>query len=155
MFNKRCFCRGSGFVSLFQMLKNGQEVEKIKSIYSEENLSVYYSAKEKVKMAIATAFGLDEDLLHLTQPTFFSRLTGQKAKSAHDEYWHSHIDSNQYPHFDYTALVYLNNHRKWGHISVTLGSFHQRQMIVWKPLFMPTIFQRRKHQGVKLKSILR
>ena len=29
-------------------------------------------------------------------------------QTMHDEYWHEHIDANQYPGFEYTALVYLN-----------------------------------------------
>jgi len=57
-------------------------------------------------MAIATAFGVDEDLLGLASPTFFSRITGNPAKTPHDEYWHSHIDSNQYPSFDYTGFQF-------------------------------------------------
>jgi len=83
----------------------------MKAVYSDDNLATYYAVKEKVKTAIAVAFGVDGDMLSLARPTFFSRLTGKEAKTQHDEYWHSHIDSNQYPSFDYTALVYLNNHR--------------------------------------------
>lgn len=30
-------------------------------------------------------------------------------QTPHDEYWHNHIDMNQYPNFEYTALVYLND----------------------------------------------
>jgi len=110
--------RGGAFVSLFQLRKNALESgdiatsSAIESVYSDDNLATYYSAKEKVKVAIAAAFGINEELLHLTQPTFFSRLTAKAAKTAHDEYWHSHVDSNQYPTFDYTALIYLNDYGK-------------------------------------------
>ena len=106
--------RGENFGSLFKIRENAQSsgdadsVAKIESIYSEENLSTYYAAKEKVKMAIATAFELDEELLGLASPTFFSRITGKDAKTPHDEYWHSHIDSNQYPSFDYTGKFTKN-----------------------------------------------
>ncbi len=27
----------------------------------------------------------------------------------HDEYWHEHVDADQYPGFEYTALIYLND----------------------------------------------
>ena len=46
--------------------------------------------------------------LHLTAPTFFSRIAGDKApKTSHDEYWHAHVDLEQYGSFVFTSLLYL------------------------------------------------
>ena len=107
----------NNFVSLFAIrekaLKDGDEelVEKIENIYSKENLDAYSSARKKVQAAIGQNFGIDSSLLHLAQPTFFSRLTSDEAKTPHDEYWHQHVDTNQYQTFDYTALIYLNHQR--------------------------------------------
>ncbi len=61
------------------------------------NSSVYTlflsrNVKENVKMAIADHFGLDASTLHLTHPTFFSRLDSKPARTMHDEYWHIHVD---------------------------------------------------------------
>ena len=44
----------------------------------------------------------------LFQNSFF-RLTDAEPVTPHDEYWHKHIDTNQYETFDYTALIYLND----------------------------------------------
>lgn len=49
--------------------------------------------------------------LRLTGPTFFSRIRGGvPAVTPHDEYWHEHVDKQQYGSFVYTTLVYLNDH---------------------------------------------
>ena len=45
----------------------------VERLYSNDNLGVYYSAKEKVATAIETAFGLEDDVLSLASPTFFSQ----------------------------------------------------------------------------------
>lgn len=66
--------------------------------------------RDKVKLAIASHFGLDADNLYLTHPTFFSRITNAEAKTPHDEYWHLHVDKETYPTFHYTSLLYLTDH---------------------------------------------
>jgi hypothetical protein len=48
--------------------------------------------KENVKKAIADHFALDPTSLHLTHPTFFSRIDSKTARTMHDEYWHVHVD---------------------------------------------------------------
>ena len=41
--------------------------------------------------------------------TFFSHINSSKvAKNIHDEYWHRHIDAEQYGTFAYTTLLYLS-----------------------------------------------
>lgn len=45
----------------------------VERLYSKDNLGVYYSAKTKVATAIETAFGLEDDVLSLAAPTFFSQ----------------------------------------------------------------------------------
>jgi len=110
---------GEKFQSLFQLreasVKNDNNDNfriMVERLYSKDNLGVYYSAKTKVATAIETAFGLEDDVLSLAAPTFFSQLSREPAKTENDEYWHSHIDSKQYPSFDYTALVYLNDYEE-------------------------------------------
>lgn len=46
----------------------------------------------KLKENIAKNFLIDESVLHLTRPTFFSKISNITAKTVHDEYWHSHVD---------------------------------------------------------------
>jgi hypothetical protein len=66
--------------SLFQLrqasLKNDNNDNfriMVERLYSKDNLGVYYSAKVKVATAIETAFGLEDDVLSLASPTFFSQ----------------------------------------------------------------------------------
>ena len=41
--------------------------------------------------------------------SFFSHINSSKtAETLHDEYWHSHIDTEQYGTFAYTSILYLN-----------------------------------------------
>ena len=48
--------------------------------------------RQKVQLAVAQAFGISASALHLTKPTFFSRINSTAARTAHDEYWHAHVD---------------------------------------------------------------
>ena len=70
---------GEKFVSLFAVRTQAQEMgdletlKKIENLYSDENLSTYTSARKKVQKSIGEMFGIDPNLLHLAQPTIFSR----------------------------------------------------------------------------------
>lgn len=48
--------------------------------------------RQKVQLTIAQAFGISVSSLYLTKPTFFSRINSTEARTAHDEYWHAHVD---------------------------------------------------------------
>lgn len=54
--------------------------------------ALYRDIRQKVQLTIAEAFGISASLLHLTKPTFFSRINSTEAQTAHDEYWHAHVD---------------------------------------------------------------
>ncbi|KAG1677415.1 2-oxoglutarate and iron-dependent oxygenase domain-containing protein 3 [Nymphon striatum] len=95
--------RGENFVNIYK-LKSG------KSIFSSEDLKVYSAVKNKIKQKIAEEFNLVPSHLYLTHPTFFSEITSKEAKSSHDEYWHIHVDKEQYKLFHYTSLLYLNDY---------------------------------------------
>ena len=73
-------------------------------------LSAYLQLTARVRLLIAETLQLPASSLFLTRPSFFSRIEGGKeAVSANDEYWHSHVDREQYGSFDITALLYLSN----------------------------------------------
>lgn len=62
--------------------------------------------------------------------SFFSHINSSKtAQTVHDEYWHSHIDTEQYGTFAYTSILYLNTQGQeprddsWGLVSMVLGCF--------------------------------
>jgi len=80
------------------------------------NLSLFFERSEielldriqnEIRQTIKSEFNLEK--LYLTSPTFFSRITGgKKAITPNDEYWHVHVDKEQYGSFEYTGLLYLS-----------------------------------------------
>lgn len=98
---------GKHFVNLYRYFG-----DKIKTIFSEEDLQLYRDVRRKVQLTIAGAFGIRASALSLTKPTFFSRINSSEALTAHDEYWHAHVDKVTYGSFDYTSLLYLSDYQE-------------------------------------------
>ncbi|XP_032097062.1 2-oxoglutarate and iron-dependent oxygenase domain-containing protein 3 [Sapajus apella] len=96
---------GKHFVNLYRYFG-----DKIQNIFSEEDFQLYREVRRKVQLTIAEAFGISAASLHLTKPTFFSRINSTEARTAHDEYWHAHVDKVTYGSFDYTSLLYLSDY---------------------------------------------
>ncbi|XP_007957983.1 2-oxoglutarate and iron-dependent oxygenase domain-containing protein 3 [Orycteropus afer afer] len=96
---------GKHFVNLYRYFG-----DKIRTVFSEEDFQVYRDVRQKVQLTIAEAFGISVSSLYLTKPTFFSRINSTEAQTAHDEYWHAHVDKVTYGSFDYTSLLYLSNY---------------------------------------------
>ncbi|KAM7068185.1 2-oxoglutarate and iron-dependent oxygenase domain-containing protein 3 isoform 1-T1 [Molossus nigricans] len=96
---------GKHFVNLYRYFG-----DKIENIFSEEDFQLYRDVRHKVQLAIAQAFGISASSLYLTKPTFFSRINSTEARTAHDEYWHAHVDKVTYGSFDYTSLLYLSDY---------------------------------------------
>lgn len=70
------------------------------------------SIQKRIAHTIAENFEVPIDALHLTSPTFFSRITPAPAQTLHDEYWHPHVDKQTYESFHYTSLLYLSGYKK-------------------------------------------
>ncbi|KAM5272701.1 2-oxoglutarate and iron-dependent oxygenase domain-containing protein 3 [Ctenodactylus gundi] len=96
---------GKHFVNLYRYFG-----DKVQNIFSEEDFRLYRAVRRKVQHAIAEAFGVSVSSLYLTKPTFFSRINSTAAQTAHDEYWHAHVDKVTYGSFDYTSLLYLSDY---------------------------------------------
>ncbi|XP_058140942.1 2-oxoglutarate and iron-dependent oxygenase domain-containing protein 3 isoform X1 [Dasypus novemcinctus] len=96
---------GKHFVNLYRYFG-----DKIHTVFSEEDLRLYRDVRRKVQLTIAEAFGVSPSSLYLTKPTFFSRINSTGARTAHDEYWHAHVDKVTYGSFDYTSLLYLSDY---------------------------------------------
>ncbi|XP_055971434.1 2-oxoglutarate and iron-dependent oxygenase domain-containing protein 3 isoform X2 [Sorex fumeus] len=96
---------GKHFVNLYRYFG-----DQIQNIFSEEDFQLYRDVRRRVQLAIAEAFGISASALHLTKPTFFSRINSTGAQTAHDEYWHAHVDKVTYGSFDYTSLLYLSDY---------------------------------------------
>ena len=80
--------------------------------FDGEEYALYKSTIQSIRARIMMEFGLEE--LYFTAPTFVTREVGNEShwrpKSMHDEYWHPHVDKNNTAHYDYSGLLYLNEH---------------------------------------------
>lgn len=90
------------FVNLTQLMEFKQ------ANFTQAQLQAYQDVRQILREQLSQLFGLStEGLMH--DMTFFSQINAsKKAKTMHDEYWHSHIDTEQYGTFAYTTLLYLN-----------------------------------------------
>ncbi|XP_066921377.1 2-oxoglutarate and iron-dependent oxygenase domain-containing protein 3-like [Clytia hemisphaerica] len=80
------------------------------SVFNKSDFEVYSKIRNKIQETIADEFNVDKKVLHLTKPTFFSRLDNKSASTQHDEYWHEHVDRVTYGTFYYTSLLYLSDY---------------------------------------------
>lgn len=102
----------SGALSKGKVFQNIFKRPEATTIFTAQNLLTYQIVKAKILQAIQERFDLTRQHVHLTYPTFFSRLTNVTSQTVHDEYWHQHIDKDEYPSFHYTTLLYLNDFGK-------------------------------------------
>ncbi|XP_051926715.1 urotensin-2 receptor 2 [Hippocampus zosterae] len=96
---------GPQFVNIYRYFG-----EQIQDVFTQEDFLLYRDVRKRIQTVIAETFGLDQTLMYLTKPTFFSRINSTIAKTQHDEYWHPHIDKVTYGSFDYTSLLYLSDY---------------------------------------------
>ena len=92
------------FINLFSLLHQQHTSLPLPSLGS------YLSLTSELAARLSSALQ-SSSRLYLTRPSFFSRIRPAKATSTHDEYWHPHIDREQYGTFEATALIYLS---EWG-----------------------------------------
>eukprot|EP00439_Symbiodinium_sp_Y106_P036350 s466_g4.t1 len=76
--------------------------------FTQKQVEAYRSVRQALREQLSRLFGVPlEGLQH--DMTFFSHINASKtAQTVHDQYWHSHIDTEQYGTFAYTVLLYLN-----------------------------------------------
>jgi len=99
----------SEIISYKEAFVNLTELMQFKSLkFTPKQVEAYSAVRRQLRQLVAQQFGIDpESLQH--DMTFFSHINGSKtAHTTHDEYWHSHIDTEQYGTFAYTSLLYLN-----------------------------------------------
>jgi len=97
--------RGDRFINIYTLISAVSE-----SPFRESDFKLYSDVRKTIHAKIAETFGIREDILYLTNPTFFSRMNNRPAKTRHDEYWHAHVDKETYGSFHYTSLLYLSDH---------------------------------------------
>jgi len=93
---------------------NSNNIEK--GFFQSNEIELLDKIQNKIQKTITSEYNLQK--LYLTSPTFFSRITANKKPvTPNDEYWHVHVDKEQYGSFEYTGLLYLtdqNIHFKGG-----------------------------------------
>ncbi|KAF4527705.1 hypothetical protein B566_EDAN016373 [Ephemera danica] len=99
----------SGALSLGTNFVNVYSLPKASETFSAKEFALYKAVRTKIHHAVAHHFGVDATALHLTHPTFFSRLTAEEPQTDNDQYWHPHVDKETYEAFHYTSLLYLND----------------------------------------------
>ena len=91
-------------------VENIYDLQQHESLFDEEEYRVYRAVFERI-----VAHAKDEHNLTIyhTAPTFVASLVGDPtwvAQSAHDEYYHPHVDKENTPHYDLSTLVYLSTY---------------------------------------------
>ncbi|CAK9007219.1 unnamed protein product [Durusdinium trenchii] len=71
--------------------------------FTQKQVEAYTRVRETLRVRLAQLFGLDAEQLQRLGTQFCSEVDGFVR-----EYWHSHIDTEQYGTFAYTSLLYLN-----------------------------------------------
>lgn len=102
----------SGALSKGETFVNIYKLPEAKGFLNEQALGAYRHVKRKIAQSICDKFAIDPNSLHLTHPTFFSRIDNGTAKTIHDEYWHAHVDKETYSSFHYTSLLYLSDYQR-------------------------------------------
>ena len=75
------------------------------------DLAVYAAVVERVRARLQAAHALRA--LHLTAPTFITRIVGARGwapADEHDEYYHAHADGLSTEHYAFSGLLYLSTH---------------------------------------------
>ncbi|CAE8637897.1 unnamed protein product, partial [Polarella glacialis] len=100
-------------ISYKEQFVNLTALMDFKSIkYTPAQIASYQAVRELLRQQVAELFGVPQSALQ-HDLTFFSHINASKtAQTTHDEYWHSHVDTQQYGTFAYTALLYLSTQQE-------------------------------------------
>ena len=78
--------------------------------FPSEAVALYWALTARMKGEIQRTLNVT-DPIFLTKPSFIAQIDGDKeVVTQNDEYYHPHIDTQQYGAFHYTALLYLSTH---------------------------------------------
>lgn len=83
---------GTGALSHKKLFVDFYSLPEAKDVLTREHMLVYNNVKAKIRHAIARNFNIEESWLHLTSPTFFSKLTNDSPRTENDIYWNIHVD---------------------------------------------------------------
>ncbi|KAJ9464738.1 hypothetical protein DIPPA_34589 [Diplonema papillatum] len=99
------------FVRYNLMAKERLTAGIVDDLLTVEEVEAYRSHVRRLRDFVIEEFGseLQGKKLYLALPAFFSKLSAGPGVTENDEYWHQHIDTEQYGTFVFTTLTYLNS----------------------------------------------
>jgi predicted 2-oxoglutarate/Fe(II)-dependent dioxygenase YbiX len=100
---------GRKFANLFKAMEKGSSAELQATLRSERHLSAYEGLIDRIQSFVADRFLSSPNGLSFAKPAFISLITNDTAQIPNDEYWHVHVDTDQYGSFDVTTLLYLSD----------------------------------------------
>lgn len=96
---------GDRFLDVYQSVKTAHQKDPTKpeSLFTSSEADLLDSIYQRIEKRLKERFAIAGQV-YLTRPSFFSKISGEgKAKTVNDEYWHDHVDTEQYGTFDYTV----------------------------------------------------
>lgn len=96
------------FISIYVLYKHKHNHNNNLPKFQKSDIDLYFDTVDRIKHIIYKQF--NQTIIYLAKPSFISRITNKPVLTANDEYYHTHVDTQQYDNFVYTALVYLNTH---------------------------------------------
>lgn len=101
---------GKRFASLYKLLGHKAKSGNLGLGITPQRMAIYETVVNRIKQVVTARFLEAEGTsIHLAQPAFVSKITNATAAITNDEYWHVHVDTDQYGTFDVTTLLYLSD----------------------------------------------
>eukprot|EP00297_Palpitomonas_bilix_P009636 CAMPEP_0113906806 /NCGR_PEP_ID=MMETSP0780_2-20120614/25023_1 /TAXON_ID=652834 /ORGANISM="Palpitomonas bilix" /LENGTH=340 /DNA_ID=CAMNT_0000901589 /DNA_START=287 /DNA_END=1309 /DNA_ORIENTATION=+ /assembly_acc=CAM_ASM_000599 len=98
------------FTSLYRT--KGGVNEKFRHVFGQSAYAKFEAISNKTRAYVCDVFGIHPCHIYLSSPVFISNMVHSPALTMNDEYWHEHVDIDQYENFVYTGLVYLRDFGK-------------------------------------------
>ncbi|CAG2173650.1 unnamed protein product [Oppiella nova] len=97
----------TNFVNFYKLIESTPEKA---DVFTEKDLEVYGSVRNKVRKTIATHFGVPAAQLYVTTSSDFSRITTKRAMNKYEVYWLRHVDRHNIECDHYTSVIYLSTY---------------------------------------------
>eukprot|EP01063_Lacrimia_lanifica_P014287 TRINITY_DN20912_c0_g1_i1.p1 TRINITY_DN20912_c0_g1~~TRINITY_DN20912_c0_g1_i1.p1 ORF type:complete len:274 (+),score=125.56 TRINITY_DN20912_c0_g1_i1:57-878(+) len=99
-----------GFISYHQKAAQMKKTGLEEALITRSEIATFGAYIVRLRDFVHANFApsLAKDSLKVATPIFFSRLRKGEPAQPNDEYWHSHIDTEQYGTFAFTTLTYLS-----------------------------------------------
>ncbi|CAG2171722.1 unnamed protein product [Oppiella nova] len=101
----------TNFVNIYKLIERTQRMdEHLKELFTEKDLQVYRTVKNKIRKRIAIHFGVPSAQLYFTRTSSFLRMTSKRPQIKADVYWRRHVDKREVKCLRFTSLLYLSTY---------------------------------------------